>query len=137
MEPVIPDRKYIDSYISAICEYCANHVKTYSFIDPRECDIFVRFENYRSGNNIPRNRVGATFLWLVDGAGTLMLKLALKYAENELGLEKVLITCDDDNLGSARVIEKNGGVLQDRIQNVIDGKDVIMRRYWIEIMRPR
>ena len=28
------------------------------------------------------------------------------------GLARVLITCDDDNVGSARVIEVNGGVLE-------------------------
>jgi predicted acetyltransferase len=30
-----------------------------------------------------------------------------------LGLSKVLVTCDDSNLTSARVIEKAGGVLED------------------------
>ncbi|WP_142412864.1 GNAT family N-acetyltransferase [Hathewaya massiliensis] len=67
------------------------------------------------------------------GYGTIMLSLALKYAKEVIGLEKVLITCNDNNLGSARVIEKNFGVLQDKIINVIDGVERITRRYWIEI----
>ena len=66
------------------------------------------------------------------GYGTLMLKLGLKKAK-ELGIDKVLITCNDDNYGSARVIEKNGGILEDKVKNVIDGKEVISRRYWIEL----
>jgi predicted acetyltransferase len=37
----------------------------------------------------------------------------------------VLVTCDDDNVASARVIERNGGVLED----VRNGK----RRYWVEL----
>ena len=67
------------------------------------------------------------------GIGTQMLALALDYTRENLPLERVLITCDDDNIGSARVIEKNGGVLQDRIGNVIGGKAIITRRYWIEL----
>ncbi|MCF6466626.1 MULTISPECIES: GNAT family N-acetyltransferase [Eubacteriales] len=67
------------------------------------------------------------------GYGTIMLSLALKHAKEVVGLNKVLITCNDNNLGSARVIEKNFGLLQDKIINVIDGVERITRRYWIEI----
>ena len=68
-----------------------------------------------------------------QGIGTAMLSLALKYAKETLGLDRVLITCDDTNYGSARVIEKNGGLLQDKIVNVIDGAERITRRYWIQL----
>lgn len=67
------------------------------------------------------------------GIGTIMLSMALKYTKDAIGLNKVLITCNDNNYGSAGVIEKNGGVLQDKIVNTIDGADRITRRYWIEI----
>ena len=63
------------------------------------------------------------------GYGTLMLSLALPYAK-ELGITRCLITCDDDNPGSARVMEKNGFVLGDKVDNVIDGHAIITRRYW-------
>lgn len=66
------------------------------------------------------------------GYGTKMLSLALKKAK-QMGLDKVLITCDDDNVGSARVMEKNGGVLQDKIKNIVNGKEIITRRYWINL----
>ena len=68
-----------------------------------------------------------------QGNGTLMLKMALEYAREELGMTRALVTCDDDNIASARVIEKNGGALQDRVENVVDGKRVVTRRYWIDI----
>lgn len=67
------------------------------------------------------------------GLGTIMLSKALRYAKEVIGLDKVLITCNDDNLGSIRVIEKNGGVLQDKIINVIDDTKRTTRRYWIII----
>ena len=64
------------------------------------------------------------------GYGTLQLKLLLEEAA-KLGIQHALITCNDDNIGSARVIEKNGGKLQDIIDNVIEGVPRRTRRYWI------
>jgi predicted acetyltransferase len=46
-----------------------------------------------------------------------------------LGLDRVLVTCDDDNIGSARSIERNGGVLED-VRSTDAG---IKRRYWITL----
>jgi predicted acetyltransferase len=45
------------------------------------------------------------------------------------GLERVLVTCDDDNLASARTIERNGGVLEDVRETWLG----LARRYWIEL----
>jgi predicted acetyltransferase len=44
------------------------------------------------------------------------------------GLDRVLVTCDDDNLASARTIECNGGVLEDVRETWLG----LTRRYWIE-----
>ena len=63
------------------------------------------------------------------GYGTRMLSLALPYAKR-IGIDRCLITCDDDNPGSARVMEKNGFVLADKVDNVIDGHPIVTRRYW-------
>jgi predicted acetyltransferase len=41
------------------------------------------------------------------------------------------VTCDDDNIGSARIIEANGGKLENIV--LLVGRDVATRRYWIEI----
>lgn len=43
-----------------------------------------------------------------------------------IGLERVLIVCAADNLASARVIENNGGVLDD-----VPSHGLLQRRYWI------
>lgn len=48
-----------------------------------------------------------------------------------LGIHRVLVTCDDTNLGSRLTIERHGGRLADI--RPIDGRDV--RRYWIETER--
>ena len=69
------------------------------------------------------------------GYATTMLGLALQIADERLGIRRVLVTCDDDNIGSIRTIEKRGGVLE----NVVAGPDLEIprRRYWIEPSRDR
>jgi predicted acetyltransferase len=65
-----------------------------------------------------------------QGYATAILRRSLQIAHETLGIGRVLVTCDDDNVGSIRTIEKNGGVLE----NVISGPDLAksQRRYWIE-----
>jgi predicted acetyltransferase len=65
-----------------------------------------------------------------QGHATVMLRLALGVAHDQLGLARVLVTCDDDNVGSIRTIEKNGGILE----NIVSGPDLAKpkRRYWID-----
>ena len=60
-----------------------------------------------------------------------MLRVSLQIAREKWGILRVLVTCDDDNIGSSRTIEKNGGILE----NIIRGPDLEKpkRRYWIEI----
>mgnify|MGYP001183576954 FL=1 len=62
------------------------------------------------------------------GFGKKMLALALKKAK-ELGLNKVLVTCDKDNIASAKTIIANGGVLENEL--VYEG--VPIQRYWIQL----
>lgn len=64
------------------------------------------------------------------GYGKVMLGLVLKKAR-ALGIKRVLVTCDDNNIASARVIEVNGGKLGDKIEN--ENSQVLLRRYWIEL----
>ncbi len=58
------------------------------------------------------------------GHAARALGLALDRAR-EIGLDRVLITCDLDNVASARVIEGQGGVL--------DGVPLDNRRYWVTL----
>ena len=62
------------------------------------------------------------------GYGTKLLAMALEKAK-EMHISQVLVTCNDDNLASARVIEKNGFILEDKVVVTKDGKDVLRRRY--------
>lgn len=63
------------------------------------------------------------------GYATAMIGLALEECK-KLGIKRVLMTCDKDNIGSAKSIIKNGGVLENE---VINEEGVLEQRYWIEI----
>jgi predicted acetyltransferase len=63
------------------------------------------------------------------GYATMMLRQAIQIARG-LGIDRILVTCDDDNIGSIRTIEKNGGVLDSII--VVPHLAKPKRRYWIE-----
>ena len=56
------------------------------------------------------------------GHATRMLRLVLPHVA-ALGIDPVLVTCDEDNVASTKVIEAAGGVLED-----VRG---IKRRYWV------
>ena len=62
------------------------------------------------------------------GYATEMLKMSLRVVK-ELGLDKVLITCNKDNIPSFRVIHKNGGELENEVNN----NGTIGSRYWIKV----
>ena len=49
----------------------------------------------------------------------------------QLGLRRVLVTCNNDNVASARVIQKNGGVLDS--ESYSPRSRCITQRYWIEL----
>jgi predicted acetyltransferase len=63
------------------------------------------------------------------GIGTTMLRNALVIARS-LGIERALVTCDDDNDASAAMIERVGGQLEDKVEPQEGG--VPVRRYWID-----
>lgn len=65
-----------------------------------------------------------------QGYATKQLQLSLARAQ-KLGLQKVLITCDKSNIGSAKTIQKVGGVLENEVVSSHTGE--IVQRYWVEI----
>ena len=62
------------------------------------------------------------------GYATEMLRLDILKAK-ELGIEKMLVTCDEGNVASERTIIANGGVYE----NTIDVDGDRMKRYWIAV----
>lgn len=63
-----------------------------------------------------------------NGYAKRMLCDALEFCRKN-GYEKILITCNSDNLASERTILANGGVLE----NEISVNDSRIKRYWISL----
>jgi len=64
------------------------------------------------------------------GYATQMLAMMLEKARQRF-ISRVLVTCDKDNVASAKVIQKNGGVLEDERTVIKTGK--VKQRYWIDL----
>ena len=65
------------------------------------------------------------------GYGRAILALTLTVAREEMGLDRVLVTANADNLASVRVIGANGGKLED--ERLDQETSATYRRYWIEL----
>lgn len=62
------------------------------------------------------------------GYATILLNFALEKCK-QFNISKVLVTCREENIGSAKVIEKNGGIYENSLKNEKENK--IYKRYWI------
>jgi len=138
-EDGMPFRRYLD--VLADQEHgvdmpTANHVPStflFAFVGNR----IVGRASIRHALNEFLHRVGGHIGYVVvpefrrRGYATEILRQSLQIARDKCGLNRILVTCDDDNIGSIRTIEKNGGVLE----NVVGAPDLDkpLRRYWIEL----
>jgi predicted acetyltransferase len=64
------------------------------------------------------------------GYGNEILRLMLLEA-GKIGLTRVLLSCDRDNIASRKIIEKHGGVFDG--ENLINETGEIVLRFWIQI----
>lgn len=86
-------------------------------------DHLRRFGGHIGYSTIPSRRR--------EGIVREALRLVLRFAKAE-GYERVMLTCDDDNVGSIRTIEGAGGELEDVIDAPLTGHPRV-RRYWIDV----
>ncbi len=65
------------------------------------------------------------------GYGKEILKLGIEQYKDIIEEDRILLTCDDDNIGSYKIIEYNGGILENKVTNEDKGERFLTRRYWI------
>lgn len=107
---------------------------TYLAVDPDSRDLIGMIDiRHRLNNHLLTvgGHIGYSVRKSRRGCGYAaeMLRLALRFCR-ELGIGRALVTCDKDNLASAKTILKNGGVLED--ERISDGQ--LVQRYWIEVL---
>lgn len=62
------------------------------------------------------------------GIATEILREGLEIARR-YGMERILCVCDEDNIASEKVIQKNGGIFENKL---FDPEErVLVKRYWI------
>ncbi|MDD3067851.1 MAG: GNAT family N-acetyltransferase [Acholeplasmataceae bacterium] len=65
-----------------------------------------------------------------EGLASMMLEVALKKAK-KLGIDRVLMVTDKNNIASAKVIQANGGILSNETYDMTDHE--VIQRYWIDL----
>lgn len=110
-------------------------VKADTFMALDEQGTLVGMVNVRHTLNDHLERIGGHIGYSVHpafrrrGYATEMLALALDYCRETLGMDRILVTCHDDNPASARTILHFNATLENKVP---DG-DKLVRRYWIDL----
>lgn len=115
----------------------ANYVPSYEFFAVDD-DKFIGLISIRTRLTENLIRYGGHIGYGINpkywkmGYGTQVLKLALDKYNDLIEEDKILITCDDDNVGSYKIIEANRGILENKVENENNGEYILTRRYWIK-----
>lgn len=65
----------------------------------------------------------------MKGYAKTMLSLSIPIAKS-MGIDRLLITCDKDNVGSAKAIMYNGGLLENEF---VEASGNVILRFWIDL----
>ena len=154
--------QYREAYELAVEEVkkgnCSKHDMI--FLNPDEVDVVKRFMDNRDQSTLPAHYVPSYDYFFVDDdkfIGVVHIRVRLtphllkfgghigygvnpKYWNMGIYSEvlkpmirfRILITCDDTNIASAKIIEANGGILDNKIENTDLGETFLTRRYWID-----
>lgn len=103
-----------------LCAFLGKEIVGRVSVRHRLNDFLLRIGGHIGYGVLPQHRR--------KGYATEILRQALEETRR-IGLEKVLLTCDDTNVGSYKTIEKCGGVLENKVE-AGEGRP-LKRRYWI------
>ena len=67
-----------------------------------------------------------------NGYAAEMVKMAMPFMK-QVGIDRCLITCVQENIASAKTIENVGGVLENEVEIIRNGLPKIGLRYWVDI----
>lgn len=105
----------------------------YGFVDAQ---IVGRVSIRHSLNDFLLQRGGHLGYWVAPrfrrrGYAMQMFRQGLDYCRQTLGMSRLLITCEDSNTPSIRMIEAVAARLENKVED--PDKAVLVRRYWLEL----
>ncbi len=108
------------------------HTMLYAFLDGKIIGrVSIRHELndflLRRGGNIGYSVAES---YRRKGFATELMKAGMDYCKT-LGLAKILVTCDDENVPSWKIIEKFDATLENKFIDEIENKTI--RRYWVKL----
>jgi len=113
-----------------------NHVPGYQYILVRRRDNkIIGMSNLRTELNDYLLNYGGNIGYSIcpserkKGYGKIILRETLIKAK-ELNLERILVTCNDKNIGSEKIILSNNGIFENKVFDVDD--DTWVKRHWID-----
>lgn len=124
-------RKYKKNYVPSSV-YLAIRVSDNKLVGIIDIRHFLSDFLYNYGGNIgysvlPEERR--------KGYAKEMLKLAIEKCK-QMNMKRVLLTCDKENIASAKTIKANGGALENEVRDEVDlGNSGIIQRYWISLKK--
>jgi predicted acetyltransferase len=126
--------QYVSNLIKMEDEIC-NEYPTESFWLINDNDEIVGTIRYRKSLNeytvIDGGHIGFDIRpsYRRNGYGNIILNKMLEILY-ERNVDKVLVTCELDNVGSKRIIEKNSGFFEN--EQISKRTNKMVRRYWIK-----
>ena len=67
-----------------------------------------------------------------SGYAAKMIGMTMPFMK-QVGIDRCLITCVEENVASAKSIENAGGVLENTVEIIRNGMPKIGMRYWVEV----
>ncbi len=120
-------RKYGADYVPSRVFLAMRDEQLVGMLDIRTAlsEFLLRFGGNIGYSVLPKERG--------QGFAKEMLALALEECR-KLGMEKVLVNCDPENIPSVRTIQANGGVLENQVEDTVGlTKSGVIQRYWITL----
>ncbi len=105
----------------------------YILLDPKDNKV-IGMLHLRLELNDQLKQIGGHIGYSIEpserrkGYGTYILREGLKKAK-KFQIDNIFITCDDDNIGSKKVIENNKGELKKTVYS--EARKCLIRHYWI------
>lgn len=118
---IIDNPNYV-AYTSYVAIDSTNKIVGLGSLRPELNNFLKKFGGHIGYSIVPSERK--------KGYGTEILKLLLLEAKKNK-LDKVLVTCEENNIASKKIIEKNGGILENKVRQDYE----IICRYWINLRK--